>query len=1009
MRRLALPLVLLLLAPSAAEAVAPGRNARIIYQGAEGSTRALVAIAPDGTGRKVLALNAEWPGISPDGRRLAYLSSQQPGGGARLLDLETGTITPFAGPLGVGPARWSPDGSKIVGVRGYDGKAEVVTYDVATGQVTRLGHQGHHADWTPDGRHIVFERSFMGGIAIVDTAGANLHVLHPAGGRPSVSPDGRRVAFHKPPSAGLYGNDREVWVMDITGENARSLVEAGAMGERSASAPAWSPDGTRIAFRFSRFQTGGQSGRVPLSSGIATMPANGGPIDTLTSDGGMDPTWDPGIPPPPSLEVALDGWESGPDEVTLVSRMRNVSAEGPVTELAYPGGPGAGLILNTAPYREENRGALALRVGPEPFLPSRLGAGEATLHSYILDVTRPGVVMARVRASGKGPQKEDVEASTYVEIVATPRLLEPEQAEAVAAGAYVQLAAQAKADADAALLRSLKTVEQAMGRLATPSVRADLRRDTPSEDLLAELYGLPAGSLDFLPDKARAYLTWTQARSNGELAAWKRRLGGAYDKTVRVPAQFWRHQFGKAPLQTSYLVGRELYRAAGEKTAGLRGFMADARSLLTTKSMGEVRDGLPALGREYRDSLRAAATRAWSVSAAKANELARAFRSGDAKAIKASAEWFAEGEVAVADALAKEAIANVAGVKVLGMTRSYKAAKQASALEAAQDAIGDHGSLDDVLPRTITDGLAAPSAARLGMSEADQALIGGVLRKLEDKAARLGFPGLKLEAAFRSRGYSAPGAIGKVQYLKGKTGAAVDLLLGMDKAGLGNQAIYKPRLPSFVKDLPADLRAAVTERFKEQSKAWEEWGKAARGEKSKLAEMFKATGKAGNRFKNVVNGQVADETFMRLAEREVGGTKIIEYVDLEVNGTKIVKGRRTPIGSDYDGLYLGLEGGRKLPAGVASGLWLEANKEFRELAAKKGFAWGFHGLSRDAFDFGKDLFENVVWQYIAEVLPEADALRLFGAKGEDVLKKMTFGQYAVKVTARGATTGVLSP
>jgi hypothetical protein len=101
--------------------------------------------------------------------------------------------------------------------------------------------------------------------------------------------------------------------------------------------------------------------------------------------------------------------------------------------------------------------------------------------------------------------------------------------------------------------------------------------------------------------------------------------------------------------------------------------------------------------------------------------------------------------------------------------------------------------------------------------------------------------------------------------------------------------------------------------------------------------------------------------------------------------------------------------GGKLPAGAAFALWLEANQQFTKLARDKGFAWGFHGLSRDAFDFGKKAFDSAIWQYIAGGLPEAGALRLFGNKPADILKKMTFGQHAVKVKREGATAGVLPP
>ncbi len=710
------------------------------------------------------------------------------------------------------------------------------------------------------------------------------------------------------------------------------------------------------------------------------------------------------------LSVLLDGFESGPDEVTLTSTLRNLSTDGAVTDLVYPGGANAGLIFNTAPYSPENRGALALFSGPLPSLPPSLAPTAQSQHGYVVRVTKQGVVMVRARADGRDASGRDVSATSYVEIAATPYTLDQVQAQAVFAGAYTSLADGIQADAAAAITRSMNKVESAMKRFGPDSADKDLKRNTPSEDLLAELYGLPAGSLDFLPDKVASYLLWSEARSQGEWKSWKSRINSLASATVKEPLQFWDNQIRGSDPATKFRFGQELWKIAGEKKAGLQGFSADAWSLVSTKSAKEVFDGMPGLVGEYRDAVKGAVKKGLTISTAKANQIAREFREGDSRGIKASAEWFADGEVSVSAAMAKGAISNLVGTQLSTIVRVKKVvAPQAAAIEAAEDILGGHGTLADLIPRTITDGLAAPTAKQLGMSAADEGLISGVLDSLEDKAARLGYPGLDLEAAFRSRGYSAPGAIGKVQYIKGKTGAAIDLLLGMHKSGLGNNSIYKPSLPKFFKDLPSEIRTALKLRLAEQAEVYEQWALASKGKKSKLTEMFKATGKKGNTFVNEVAGEVADKTFMRLAERKVGNTTILLYKDLVVNGTKIVENTLTSIGSDFDGLYLGLKNGLKLPAGVVNGLWIEANQQFAKLARDKGFAWGFHGFSRDAFDFGDKLFQKTVWQYIAEGLPEADARRLFGYKSEDVLSKMTFGQYAVKVTKEGATTGVLAP
>jgi len=105
---------------------------------------------------------------------------------------------------------------------------------------------------------------------------------------PAWSPDGTRIAFHRPCS---YGNDRhdsahEIFVMNADGSRQRNLT-----GTRSSSeSPAWSPDGTRIAFVRPVYSRGGSSG-----FGIFVMNADGSRQRVLARNASVfgDPTWSP--------------------------------------------------------------------------------------------------------------------------------------------------------------------------------------------------------------------------------------------------------------------------------------------------------------------------------------------------------------------------------------------------------------------------------------------------------------------------------------------------------------------------------------------------------------------------------------------------------------------------------------------------------------------------------------------------------------------------------------------
>jgi Tol biopolymer transport system component len=58
---------------------------------------------------------------------------------------------------------------------------------------------------------------------------------------PAVSPDGRHISFDR---FGYHGIVSQVWVADINGTNAHPVTAPGL----EANTPAWSPDGSHIAF-----------------------------------------------------------------------------------------------------------------------------------------------------------------------------------------------------------------------------------------------------------------------------------------------------------------------------------------------------------------------------------------------------------------------------------------------------------------------------------------------------------------------------------------------------------------------------------------------------------------------------------------------------------------------------------------------------------------------------------------------------------------------------------------
>ena len=106
-------------------------------------------------------------------------------------------------------------------------------------------------DWSPNGQHIVFASNraccgitTSGGyvLFVVRSDGSSLRKLTegPNDAHPAWSPDGSRIAFER----GLSSASSDIWVVNSDGTNPRLIVS----NERVNGAPAWSPDGTAIAY-----------------------------------------------------------------------------------------------------------------------------------------------------------------------------------------------------------------------------------------------------------------------------------------------------------------------------------------------------------------------------------------------------------------------------------------------------------------------------------------------------------------------------------------------------------------------------------------------------------------------------------------------------------------------------------------------------------------------------------------------------------------------------------------
>jgi TolB protein len=241
---------------------------RLLFTGFTGSSQDLF-LQTEG-GAPVALTESEFrdgeASFSPDGRRIVFVSDRGGSLDVWVMDADGSDARQLTTDAAndVSPS-WAPDGERIAFVSDREGdRTNIFVVQVESGEVSQITFQDRglaFPDWSPDGQSIAYSAVGPEHPTSSELTPLLLVVMPVTGGEPSLlrggpgsnwgaawSPDGERIAFSWTRGGASLTEVAWLQLINKDGTGLRRM-EAAVWGDY---APSWAPDGRRIAFTSTR-------------------------------------------------------------------------------------------------------------------------------------------------------------------------------------------------------------------------------------------------------------------------------------------------------------------------------------------------------------------------------------------------------------------------------------------------------------------------------------------------------------------------------------------------------------------------------------------------------------------------------------------------------------------------------------------------------------------------------------------------------------------------------------